>query len=460
MPTPYEAVIIGAGQAGGPLAGALADAGWRVALVERAHIGGTCVNEGCTPTKTMVASARVAHVVSRAADYGVLTSDLGLDLPAVRERKRRMVERFRSGSERRLEGRSGLDLCRGTGRLAASDRVIVEAANGERRELSASKIFLNTGLRPRIPELPGLSEVPFLDSTSIMELDRVPQHLLVLGGGYIGVEFGQMFRRFGSEVTIVQRAGQVLTHEDADIAGSVAEILREDGIQVMLDTQAVGVEEDGNDRIRLTVKAPPGERVLTGSHLLVAIGRVPNTEMLNLAAAGIEVNRRGFIPVDDQLETSVPGIYAMGDVKGGPAFTHIAYDDFRVARANLLDGERRSIAGRLIPYTVFMDPQLGGIGLTERQAEREGWDVGIATMPMGHVARALELDETRGMMKVLVDPKTERILGASVLGIEGGEILSILQTAMLGDLPFTALRDAPFAHPTLAESLNNLFATL
>jgi pyruvate/2-oxoglutarate dehydrogenase complex dihydrolipoamide dehydrogenase (E3) component len=276
----------------------------------------------------------------------------------------------------------------------------------------------------------------------------------------VGVEFAQMFRRFGSEVTIVQRGGQLLTHEDADVAAEVISILHGDGIEVVLNTDAQRVARDSVGAVQLHVRTPQGERVLIGSHLLLAVGRVPNTEQLNLEAAGVETDDRGYIRVDQRLETGVPGIYALGDVKGGPAFTHIAYDDFRIIRTNLLEGGDATTESRLIPYTVFIDPQLGGVGLTERQARKEGRNVKIAKMPMSYVSRALEVDEPRGMMKVIVDAEADQILGVAILGIEGGEVMAVLQMAMMGNLPYTVLQDAVFSHPTLAESLNNLFAML
>jgi pyruvate/2-oxoglutarate dehydrogenase complex dihydrolipoamide dehydrogenase (E3) component len=456
----YDAILIGAGQANNPLSTALAQDGWRVALIEQKHLGGTCVNEGCTPTKTMVASARAAYVLRRAADYGVQTGPATVDMERVRQRKRGIVSSFRAGSRRRIENTAGVDLLMGQARFTGPKTVAVDLNDGETRRLTADKIFINTGQRPRTPDLPGLDDVSYLDSTSIMELGRVPEQLIVVGGGYVGVEFGQMFRRFGAEVTIVQRGGQLLTHEDRDVAEEVAQILREDGLEILLNSDAQSVEQDAEGRIRLTVKTSQGERVIGGSHLLIAAGRVPNIEPLDLAAAGIETSSRGHIKVNDRLETSAPGVYALGDVKGGPAFTHIAYDDFRIVRANLLEGGDATTEGRLIPYTVFIDPQLGGVGLTERQARDQGRHILIAKLPMGHVARAIETDETRGLMKVIVDADTDRILGAAILGIEGGEVMSVLQMAMMGDLPYTALRDTAFAHPTLTESLNNLFMTL
>jgi pyruvate/2-oxoglutarate dehydrogenase complex dihydrolipoamide dehydrogenase (E3) component len=464
----YDAIVIGSGQAGGPLSRTLARAGWKTALVEREHVGGTCVNEGCAPTKTMVASARVAYLAQRAADYGVYTGPVTVDMARVRQRKRAIVESFRSGSQRRIENTQGLDLLMGEASFTGPKLVEVRAlsaaegrlSSGETCLLTADRIFINAGARPRKPSLPGLNSVPALDSTSIMELDVVPEHLLVLGGGYVGLEFGQMFRRFGSQVTIVQRRGQLLTREDPDVAEEVANILHEDGIKVLLDTHALQVGQAADGHIQLTVRTPEGERSLTGSHLLAAVGRVPNTERLNLAAAGIETDDRGFIQVDERLETTVPGIYALGDVKGGPAFTHISYDDFRIIRTNLLEGGNATITDRLVPYTVFIDPQLGRVGLTEQEARAQGHNIRVAKMPMTWVARTLEMDETRGFMKAIVDTDTGQILGAAILGIEGGEIMTILQMAMIGRVPYTVLRDAVFAHPTLAESLNNLFMRL
>jgi pyruvate/2-oxoglutarate dehydrogenase complex dihydrolipoamide dehydrogenase (E3) component len=302
--------------------------------------------------------------------------------------------------------------------------------------------------------------VPTLDSTSIMELDEVPEHLLVLGGGYVGLEFGQMFRRFGSQVTIVQRGKQLLAREDADVAEAVAEILREDGIEVLLQTDATRVEH-ADGAIRLTVSgAERTERTLSGSHLLVAAGRAPNTDRLDVAAAGVETDQRGYIRVNERLETNVPGIYALGDVKGGPAFTHISYDDWRIIRTNLLEGGQATTTGRLVPYTVFIDPQLGRVGLTEAEARARGRPIRVAKLPMRHVARALEVDESRGFMKAIVEADTGQILGYACLGIEGGELMNMVEIAMLGKVPYTVLKEAIFAHPTLGEALNNLFMAL
>jgi pyruvate/2-oxoglutarate dehydrogenase complex dihydrolipoamide dehydrogenase (E3) component len=322
--------------------------------------------------------------------------------------------------------------------------------------LTAKRIFINTGASPAKPPVAGLETLTTLDSSSIMELERLPEHLLVMGGGYVGLEFGQMFRRFGSQVTIVHRGDHLLSREDPDVADEVAKILAEDGIKVLLKSEAVRANGD-NAGVNLTVRSKDKETILEGSHLLVAVGRRPNTEGLNLRSAGVETDEHGFIKVNDQLETNVAAVYALGDVKGGPAFTHISYDDFRILRTNLLEGGQATTKGRLVPYTVFIDPQLGRIGMTETGARNQGLDTRVAKLPMSRVARAIEMGETRGFMKAVIDVKTKRILGCAVLSIEGGELMAMLEIAMMGHLPYTALKDGIFAHPTLAESLNNLF---
>ena len=456
----YDAVVIGAGQAGVPLSQALARSGRSTALIEREHVGGTCINVGCTPTKTMVASAKTAYIDRRSADYGVHNGPVSVDMREVRGRKRAMVESFRNSGQRRIEATEGLVLISGEASFTGPRTLAVRTNAGEELELDADNVFINTGARPANPPIEGLDDVPALNSTSVMELDELPEHLLVLGGSYVGLEFAQMFRRFGSDVTIVQRGGQLMAREDPDVAEAVAEILREDGIEVLLGTQACRAAQDDNGKILLTVGTSDGGRTLEGSHLLVAAGRPPNTETLNLEAAGIETDRRGFIEANERLETSAPGVYALGDVKGGPAFTHISYDDFRIIRTNLLEGGSATITNRQIPYTMFIDPQLGRIGLSEQEARDQGLDVLVAKIPMSYVSRAVELGETRGFMKAVIDAGTSQILGCAVLGIEGGEIMAMIQIAMLGKIPYTALRNAVFAHPTLAESLNTLFSSV
>ena len=455
----YDAIVIGSGQGGNPLALALAKAGKRTALVERKHVGGTCINEGCTPTKTMVASARVAYLARRAADYGVHTGPISVDLKKVRQRKRDIVASFRGGNESRIQKADNLELLMGEASFLGPKQLAVQMKDGSKREITGGQIFINAGTRASQPKLDGLEGVRFLDNESIMELDAVPDHLLVLGGGYIGLEFGQMFRRFGSEVTIVQSGDQLLTREDSDVAEEITKILREDGIDVLLSAKAVRVQQSG-DEIRLQIEVAGASKTLTGSQLLVATGRKPNSDSLALEAAGVETDDHGFIRVNDRLQTNVEGVYAIGDIKGGPAFTHISYDDFRILRANLLEGKSATTRDRQVPYCVFMDPQLGRIGLSESEARAQGRNIRIAKLPMTHVARALEVDETRGFMKAVVDADTNQILGAAVLGIEGGEVMSVIETAIMGKLPYTALRDATYAHPTLSESLNNLFMAM
>jgi len=453
----FDAIIVGTGQAAKPLAGAFAKAGKKTASIEAKHVGGTCVNEGCTPTKTMVASGRVAYLARRGAEYGVNTGPISVDLATVRQRKRDVVESFRSGNVKRLTGEN-LELIYGFSDFIGPKTLHIALRDGGSRTLQADWIFLNTGLTAAIPPVPGLLDIPFLTNESIMELGAVPDHLLIIGGGYVGLEFGQMFRRFGSHVTVIHTGHQLLDHEDPDIADEVQKILTEDGIEVLLEahTLAAGSAQNGKD-VQLTVRVGSETRTITGSHILVAAGRTPNTTALNLPATGVGVDEHGYIKVNEYLETGVPGIYAIGDVKGGPAFTHISYDDYRIIQANLLHGERRSTKDRILPYTVFIDPQLGRIGLTETEARKQGLKIRVAKMPMSSVARAIETAETRGFMKIVVDSDSEQILGAAVLGIEGGEIATIVQIAMEGKLKYTALRDGIFSHPTLAESLNNVF---
>ncbi|MFQ5695188.1 MAG: mercuric reductase [Terriglobia bacterium] len=455
----YDGVIIGAGQAGGPLSTTLARAGWKIALVEREHVGGSCINYGCTPTKTMVASARAAYLARRGADYGVQTGPISVDMKKVRERKRALVTLFRGGSQRSIEKTEGVDLIFGEARFTGPKTLEVKLKDGGTAQLSAKNIFINTGTRAARPPIPGLDTVPALDNKSIMELDTVPEHLLVIGGGYIGMEFGQMFRRFGSRVTLLEAAERLLTREDPDVCEEVAKILREDGLEILTGVKVLRAAHKGG-AIQLQAQTREGERTLTGSHLLLAAGRVPNTDRLNLAAAGLETDKRGFLPVNNKLETKVKGIYVLGDAKGGPAFTHISYDDFRVIRANLVQNGDATIDARLVPYTVFLDPQLGRVGLNEQQARAAGKKFRVAKLKMTSVARALEMDETRGFMKAIVDADTDQILGATVLGVEGGEVMGVLQMAMMGRVPYTAIRDGVFAHPTLAESLNNLFMAM
>ncbi|MEE8404641.1 MAG: mercuric reductase [candidate division Zixibacteria bacterium] len=455
----FDGIVIGSGQAGGPLSGAFSRAGWKMALIEKAEVGGTCVNVGCTPTKTMVASARVAHVVSRAKEYGVNISGVSVNLNKVRDRKRKIVNMFRSGGERGLAN-AKVELFRGKASFVDSKTIDIELSDGRKQTLTGKKIFINTGTRNSRPNIAGLDHVKYLDSTSIMELNKVPDHLIVVGGGYIGLEFGQMFGRFGSKVTILHQGAQLLDREDSDIAAEVAKILKGEGINIQLETSVNKVSRLSKDKIKVEATTGGKTRRFTGSHLLIATGRVPESDELNLKAAGVKVNPRGFIKVNSKLETTAKNVYAIGDVNGGPAFTHISYDDFRIMRTNLLNNGSANTNGRLVPYTVFIDPQLGRVGISEKDAKQMGLNYRVGKLPMTHVARALEMDETRGFMKVVVDARTEQILGCAILGVEGGEVMSVIQMAMMGKIKYSKIRDGVFAHPLLSESLNNLFMAM
>jgi pyruvate/2-oxoglutarate dehydrogenase complex dihydrolipoamide dehydrogenase (E3) component len=453
----YDLIVIGSGQCGNPLAAAFFAVGKRIAVIERDAVGGTCVNYGCTPTKTMVASAEVANFARRAHEFGVHVGNIAVDMPVVIERKRGIVAASRASSEKKYQ--HDIRLLRGTGFFTGPKQVRVHLNQGGEVDLSSDTIVIDTGLSPALPNVAGLDTVPHLDNVSIMELETLPEHLLILGGGYVGLEFAQMFRRFGSAVTVIQRGPQLLANEDPDAAEEIANILREDGIRILLNSTATAASAHGAD-IRLIVSNSLETRTLEGSHLLVATGRKPNTEALNLPAAGIVVAQDGHIPVNENLETSVQGIFAVGDVNGGPAFTHISYDDFRILKANLLDGGHRVTTGRPLPYCVFIDPQFARIGLSETAAKQRGRNYKVAKIKMSSVARAYETGQTRGFMKALVDPATQEILGAAILSADAGELMSMLQIAMMGKLPFSALQNAIFAHPTFAESLNILFASL
>ncbi|PEG33379.1 mercuric reductase [Mycolicibacterium agri] len=453
----YDAIVVGTSQGGRFLPIELADAGQKVALVERGPLGGVCVNTGCTPTKTMVASARLAYQARRGADFGVNVGPVSVDLASVRERKRAMVSGAQQNYASRL-AQEGLDLLEGEAHFTGANTIELTLTNGGARQISAPVIVIDTGTRPKPLTIPGADDVHVLDSTSIMELDELPEHLIILGGGYIGLEFGQMFRRFGSEVTLIHRGPRLLKNEDEDVSDEVAAILRDDGITVLTSSSPVAVEPLEGGRLRLTVRTTDGERNIDGSHLLSAIGRIPNTEALTPEAGGVRVNDRGFIEVDEYLETSAPGVYAMGDVTGGPAFTHSCYDDYRMLHASLIAGEKASTRDRVVPYAVFIDPQLGRVGLTEREAKAQGRDIRVLKLPMSAVIRALETGETRGFMKAIVDADSGQILGGAVLGSEGGEVMTMIQVAMMGKLTHTDMADGIFAHPLLAEGLNTLFA--
>lgn len=446
----FDIIVIGSGQGGVPFATRAAAEGRRTLLVERDRLGGTCINRGCTPTKTMVASARAAHVARNAARLGVRVSEVTVDFSAVIRRKNDIVQQWQDGIARRLDRAGGaLTTLSGHARFSGPGVIDVE---GDR--YSAETIVVNVGCRPAAPPLPGLDSVPFLDSTSIMELERAPEHLIVLGGGYIGCEFGQMFRRFGSDVTIINRGSHLVDREDEDVSESLEDVFRTEGIALRLGRQVTCVRGTPE---AVTVVLDDGSTV-SGSHLLVAVGRSPNTADLGCGRAGIELDGRGFIVVDDEYRTTVPGTYAIGDVTGGPQFTHTSWDDHRILWDLLWNrnGRTRTRADRLIPYAVFTDPQVARVGLSERDAQRQGIDYEVATMPFGYVARAIELDETAGVMKLLIDPDSERILGAAIVGIEAGELIHVFATLIQAGATPRAIVDIEAVHPTLSEGLQSL----
>jgi pyruvate/2-oxoglutarate dehydrogenase complex dihydrolipoamide dehydrogenase (E3) component len=454
-----DAIIIGTGQGGKPLAGALAEARWRSAIIERDRVGGACVVRGCTPTKTMLASARVAHLARRAGDFGVRTGHVSVDLEVVRRRKRDIVDSWSAGSQKGMQRHETLELIMGTARFIGPRSVEVALNQGGVRRLTAEHVFINVGTRNRALDIPGLDTIDHLDSTTVMELGEVPEHLIILGGSFTGLEFGQMFRRFGASVTIVERS-RLASREDPDVSEAIEETFRGEGIEVVTGAEAGSVAPGQSGSVALTVRLDGRERVIQGSHLMVAAGVVPNSDLLDLASAGVATDERGNIVVNDQCETTAEGVWALGDATGAPPFTHTSYDDYRIIRQNLLEGGRASRAGRILPYVMFTDPQLGRVGMSEREAASAGRNVRVAKLPMSNVARAIETDETRGFMKAVVDADTDEILGAAVLGVEGGEVVTVLQMAMMGGLPWTRLRDAIIAHPTFSESINNLFMTL
>jgi pyruvate/2-oxoglutarate dehydrogenase complex dihydrolipoamide dehydrogenase (E3) component len=446
----FDAIIIGSGQAGNPLSSALSERGWTVGLIEKSYLGGTCVNTGCTPTKAMVASAQVAHYARQAKKWGVNTAGVTADLPAIVARKNAVVQNFRDGHQRRIEKHPKIRLYRGTARFFSPKQVKV----GD-EILESDKIFIDTGTRPSSPPVPGIETAGYLTNESLMELQVMPGHLLVLGGGYIGLEFGQMFRRFGSRVTVIHRGTQLLKDEDNDVATALQQALEADGIEFHLNTRSTKVEKRGAEVV-LTVNATGETQTFRGSHLLAATGRVPNTEDLDLEKAGVAVDSRGYIKVNSRLETNVPGIWALGDVNGGPAFTHISYHDYQIVYANLIEGKNLTTENRYLPYSLFTDPQLGRVGMTEKEARASGRKLKIGTFPMSSVARAIERGETAGFMKIIVDAGTDQILGASILGIEGGETVQILGAMILAGAPYTVLKGAVYIHPTLAEGLFGL----
>ncbi|MEI2580189.1 mercuric reductase [Scytonema sp. PRP1] len=455
----YDDIIIGGGKAGKTLAPALVADGRKTALVERNldMIGGSCINVACIPTKTMVASANVANIVRNSAAYGVKVNASTVDLADVIRRKRTVVQSMREMNLHNLETALGHELIIGTGRFVAPKTIEVTTAKGNTQLLTAERFFINTGTRPLIPSVPGLKETGFLTSESIMELEQLPEHLIVLGSGYIGLEFAQMFRRFGSSVTVIGHSEQILSQQDPDIAIAVQTLLERDGIEFLLKAKVLRVERSGNDTV-LQIQIADREFSIQGTHLLVAVGRAPTTDTLNLAAAGVAVDTRGFIQVNDRLETNIPGIWALGDINGGPQYTHVSLDDYRIVKANLINGGNRSTRDRSLPSCLFIDPELAHVGLTETEAQQQGYSIRVAKLDASAVPRARTVGRTDGLLKAIVDTETGRILGCSLLCHEAGEVISTVQMVMQAQMPYTVLRDGVLTHPTMTEGLNMLFS--
>lgn len=457
----YDYIVIGGGKAGKTLAPALAANGRKTALVERSltMIGGGCINITCIPTKTMVASAEVAHTVRNSPAYGVKTNEPTVDLAEVIQRKRSVVLAAREMNLHNLEAALGENLIIGTARFVDVKTIEVTNAEGNTLLLTAERLFINTGTRPLIPSIPGLKETGFLTSESIMELEQLPEHLIILGSSYICLEFAQMFRRFGSRVTIIGQSDKMLSQQDPDIAIAVQTLLERAGIEFLLKVKVLRVDRAGN-KTMLQIQVADREMSLQGSQLLVAVGRAPNTDALNLAAAGVTTDARGFIQVNDRLETSVSGIWALGDINGGPQYTHIALDDYRIVKANLIEGGNRSTHDLLTPSCLFIDPELAHVGLTETKAQQQGYAIRVAKLDASAIPRARTLGQTDGLLKAIVESETGGILGCSLLCHAAGEVISTVQMVMQAQMPYTVLRDGVLTHPTMSEGLNLLFSKL
>jgi pyruvate/2-oxoglutarate dehydrogenase complex dihydrolipoamide dehydrogenase (E3) component len=451
----YDAIVVGTGQSGPALARRLVAAGRKVAIIERKLFGGTCVNTGCTPTKTLIASAYAAHVVRRAADYGVrLEGTINVDMKAVKARKDAVVAPSRNGVERSLKTLQGCTVYQGHGRFVAEKKVAVNDA-----ELSADRIFLNVGARAAIPPIPGLDRVPYFTNSSMMDIDFLPAHLVILGGSYVGLEFAQAYRRFGSDVTVIELGARLISREDEDVSRAVARFLNDEGIDVRVDSKVVSLQKQGN-AIAVTVESGGKSSQIVGTHVLVAIGRRPNTDDLGLDRAGIATDAHGYIQVDDQLRTNVPGIWAMGDCNGRGAFTHTSWNDFEIVAANLLDNDQRRVSDRITAYALYTDPPLGRAGMTEAEVRKAGKPALIATLAMEDVSRAYEKGETKGFMKILVDRDSKKILGASFLGLSGDEVIHSVLDVMYAKAPYTVIQRAMHIHPTVSEFIPTMLGDL
>lgn len=450
----FDAIVIGAGQAGPPLAEKLTQDGQRTAIIERNLFGGTCVNVGCIPTKTLVGSARVAQLARRAAEFGVNTGTIDVDMRRVKARMDQVRGESNRGVTTWLEGMENLEIIRGHARFVGPNRIDVDGTT-----LEADKVFINVGARARVPDIPGLNEVPYFTNSTILDVDFLPDHLIIIGGSYIGIEFAQMYRRFGSLVTVVEMADRLIPRDDEDISDAVQNILEREGVQFELGAECVSLAKRGMN-IDVTISCDDERRSVTGTHLLLAVGRVPNTDDLGLTAAGIETNAQGLITVDDELRTTAEGVWALGEVNGRGAFTHTAYNDFEIVAANLFSNNRRRVSDRIECYGVFIDPPLGRVGLTERAAREAGFNVRIGKRQMTRVGRAREFGETQGFMKVVVDGDTDKILGAAILGLNGDEAVHSIIDIMNADLPYTTIQRSVHIHPTVAELIPTVFGQL
>lgn len=455
----FDAIVIGSGQGGVPLAKKLAKAGWQTAIIEKRWIGGTCINDGCTPTKSMIACGAVAHTIANSQQWGITVSDFKIDLEKIVERKNQVVGLFRGGSTKGLEKTENVTIMYGEAVFSGHKTLTVALKDGGQEDITAEHIFINTGTLPKIPPIPGLDTVNYLTNTSILDLTQIPSHLIILGSGYIGLEFGQLFRRLGSEVTIVDRSRHLMKREDEDVAEAVRKVMETSGVTITCGATINKVTQAG-EAIGVEVNINGENQTITGSHLLVAVGRTPQSYSLQPEKTGLQLDDKGYIPTNDKLETNVPGIYVIGDVKGGPAFTHISYNDYLILYHNIINKENRSVKDRPVPYCMFTDPQMGRVGITEKEARAAGYDIKVACLDMTRVARAIETGNTQGFMKAVIDSNTDKLLGVAILGPEGGEIMSVLQMAMIGGLTATQLKEMVFAHPLYSESINNLFMML
>ncbi|TDG36000.1 mercuric reductase [Pedobacter changchengzhani] len=456
----YDAIIIGAGQAGTPLAKKLAKAGKKTCLIEQRLIGGTCINDGCTPTKTLIASAKALHYYKIAKKLGVEILQPKVDFKTIMKRKDDLVDSFRASAQRGVEETKGLTLLFGEASFISKNEINVKLNDGAESKLTADWIFIDTGAKTVIPDIEGIREIDYLTSTSILELEEVPKHLVIIGGNYIGLEFGQMFSRFGSKVTILEKSNRIVHREDNDVSEALTEILEDEGLNIFTKTKIAKVSQNKKGVITIDVEVNGEMKKITCSHVLVAVGRKPNTDALNLINCGVKVDDKGTILVNKKLETNIKNIWALGDVKGGPAFTHIAYNDYTIVYRNLIEKANLTTDNRPVPYCVFTDPQLGRVGITEDEAKKQKLDYKVAVLPMYVVGRAVETGETLGFMKAVVDAKSKRILGVAILADQGGEIMSVLQMAMQGGITYEQIRYGVFAHPTYSEALNNLFMKL